>query len=227
MSHRKEGVVNNKNSLILFEVRRKLVHIFVGSFLSVLIYKDFYFLPACIFLIGGGFFLTFLIKKEIKIPIFYNFVLSFERKKEIEKFPLKGALLFLMGCLLSYLIFGLYFASKEVAIVAILTLAIGDSIVAIYGTSFGKLKFPISEKKHIDATILGIILNTIIIYFIFKIEFAAVFLASFVSLFLEYIVPFEKIERGIVGYIFDDNILIPLISGFVFCYFISSFLRIF
>lgn len=200
----------------VFEIRRKIVHIFVGSFLSFLIYKDFYFLPICCFLIFGGIVLAFLIKNKKKIPFLYNFVVSFERKKELKKYPLKGALLFLVGCILSYLFFGLYFGSKKIAIFSILTLAIGDSIVAIYGTSFGKLKFSISEKKHIDATIVGTFLNTIIIYLILKIDFAAIFLASFVSLFLEYILPFEKTEKGIIGYIFDDNIFVPLISGFVF-----------
>ncbi len=199
----------------IFEFRRKLVHIFVGSFLSFLIYKDFYFLPICLILIFGGAVLAFLIKKEKKIPFLYNFIVSFERKKEIEKFPMKGALLFLFGCLLSYLIFAFWLGFKIIAIGGILTLSFGDSFVALYGTLLGKIKSPIDEQKHLDATILGVIFNTILLLFILRAPLAKVFLASFLALFCEIFVPFEKIEKKPLGFIFDDNIFIPLIFGIV------------
>jgi len=212
------GVASNKLSKkkrIIFEIRRKLVHIFVGSFLSFLIYKDFFFLPICLFLIFGGIILAILIKKKIRIPIFNDFIISFEREKEIKTIPMKGALFFLFGCLLSYLIFGWRLGLKKIAIASILTLAIGDSFVALYGISFGKIKSPIDYQKHFDATIFGVFFNTILISSILHFPFLKVFLASFFALIGEIVIPFEKIENTKFGFVFDDNIFLPLAFGFL------------
>lgn len=193
---------------ILFEVRRKSVHIIFGGLISFLIFQDLFFLPFWVGVLFLGLLISLFLKKGGRIPLFNDFVFSFEREKEIKKAPLKGALLFLSGCILSFIIF-----DKYIAIAAIMTLFLGDTIVALYGLSFGRIKSPTSSKKHIDATFVGVFLNTIFISFLLFFSFWQVFLASAIALFAESLIPFDKLEDGFFGIIFDDNIFVPLIFG--------------
>jgi len=191
--------INNKKSL---EFRRKSIHIFFGTLLSFLIYFDLFYLP---FWIG---FLIFVIIfsfvfKNYKIPFISSFILSFEREDEKTYLPLRGVITFILGCILAYLLF----PEKLVVISAILTLFVGDSTVALYGVSFGKIKYPWAPKKHVDASLAGIILNSIFISIFFPFP-KALFASIFTFFFESFDIRFNSIP-------FDDNIFLPLLTGFV------------
>ena len=199
---------NKKKRQFIFEVRRKAVHVAFGTTIAFLIYYELFFLPLWLAILLLGFLLSHFLKKGFKLPFLHDFVFSFGREKEIKKYPLKGALFFLLGGILSYIIF-----EPEVAVFAILTLIVGDTTAALYGIYFGKIKSPINPKKHIDATFVGVFANTFFALVILPFAFWQVFLASLIGLFSESIMPFDKVEGGIIGFFFDDNIFIPLIVG--------------
>jgi dolichol kinase len=195
---------------IIFELKRKSVHIILGAIIAFLIHYNLFFLPLWLAILFLGMIGAYLLKKEERIPLIHNFIVSFERKEEIKKTPLKGALLFLTGCILSYIIF-----EPSIAVVAIITLIVGDTVTALYGIYFGRIKSPVNPKKHIDATLVGVFVNTIFISILLPFPFWQIFLASLIALLAEVLLPFEKIEKGVLGVIFDDNIFVPLIAGLV------------
>lgn len=187
---------------IRFEFYRKIIHILFGSLISFLIYFDLFYLP---FWIG---FLIFVIIfsfifKNYKIPFVSSFILSFEREDEKKYFPLRGIITFILGCILAYLLF----EEKSVILSAISTLFVGDSTVALYGLSLGKIKYPWSPRKHIDATLFGMILNSIFISIFFP--FQKALLASIFTFF------FESFDIKFNSIPFDDNIYLPILAGFI------------
>ena len=159
-------------------------------------------------------FASFFIKKGGKIPIFQEFILSFERKEEKKNFPLRGALFFVAGCILSHIIF-----DSQIAVAAIITLIVGDTIAALYGLSLGKVKSPTNSQKHLDAAFVAATANTFFLSFLLSFPLGIIFLASITAFFSESLIPFEKMEMGILGLIINDNILIPLIFG-LFLFFV-------
>jgi len=88
---------------IINDIGRKIIHIFTGVTLLVLIYFD----------IIGLYFLTFisiisiilsLIYKKHKIPLLTIFIENFDEKNG-ENFPGKGFIVFCLGVLLSVILF--------------------------------------------------------------------------------------------------------------------------
>lgn len=194
-----------------FEIRRKSIHFLFGVLISFLIYYDLFSFLNWLLVLIAGFAASNMLKGSHKKSWLSQFILSCERKEEKERMPLLGTLTFLLGCLLSFVLF-----EKIVVISAITTLFFGDSVLAIYGTYFGRIKNPFfNREKHLDATALGIILNSVVIYFVFPLAFFKVFFASFVSISYETFVPFKKFKNGFLRFIFDDNIIIPLLFGAV------------
>jgi len=200
--------INNKKSL---ELRRKIIHIVFGSLLSFLIYFDLFFLPFWIGFLISVIIVSLLLKEykprskfALKIwKPFSNFILYFEREDEKIYLPLRGVITFILGCLLSYLLF----AEKSIVVSTIFTLFIGDSTVALYGVFFGKLKYPWSPRKHVDASLVGIILNSIFISIFFPLP-KALFASIFTFFFESFDIRFNSIP-------FDDNIFLPLLTGLV------------
>ena len=216
---------------VLFEIRRKAIHAILGMAFCFLIYFDLFFPLFWLGILIFGIFLSFLLKRhrnywavskasgsrsEANIDQrswwetwLLSSLFSFEREEEIKKFPLQGAISFLFGCILSFLLF-----PKLIAISAIITLFVGDSVACFYGIYFGKIKIPWSLKKHLDAALVGAFTSAIFIFLLLNIEketfpFWKGFLASTLALI------FESLKFGQKNISIDDNILIPLISGFI------------
>lgn len=188
-----------------FEIRRKIVHILFGILISALIYFDLFSLPFWGGILILGIVFSFVLKKY-HIPYLSSFIFSFEREEEIKHFPLRGALTFLFGCILSYLLF-----PKLIAISAIITLFLGDSVACLHGIYFGKIKIPWSPKKHLDSTIIGAFCSAFLIALFFPLWKG--FLAALMAILFESTVDFGKLPNNLVRLIFDDNVFIPLISG--------------
>ncbi|NQV08395.1 hypothetical protein HQ529_00930, partial [Candidatus Woesearchaeota archaeon] len=168
----------------------------------VLIYFD---IIGSFFLIGllvFGFFLSAASLKH-KIPVIYWFLERFERPEVLKVFPGKGVLFGVFGVLISLLLF-----EKDIALAAIMILALGDSFGALIGP-FGNIKHPkpFSQKKFIEGSIVAFLAGFIgAMLFVNPLE---AFIASFVAIF------FEVLELKMLNDKIDDNIMIPLMAGAV------------
>jgi len=124
--------------------------------------------------------------------IFFNGML---RSHELAG-KLTGASYVFIGSFISVLIF-----PKEIAILALLFTAIGDTIAALYGRKFGKLRI---WNKTIEGSLAGLIACIIIGLFFPNIPNIIKFNGAFAAMFIE-LLPIK----------IDDNLRIPLFSGIV------------
>ncbi len=117
---------------------------------------------------------------------------------------LTGASYVLIGSFIS-----ITFFPKEIAVLALLFTAIGDTAAALYGRKFGKLRF---WNKTLEGSIAGLIACIIITLFFPQIPNIIKFSGAFAAMFIE-LLPIN----------IDDNLRIPLFSGFVM-YILSNFI---
>ncbi|MCK4904320.1 MAG: phosphatidate cytidylyltransferase [Candidatus Marinimicrobia bacterium] len=117
------------------------------------------------------------------------------RSHELEG-KLTGASYVLIGSFISVAIF-----PKEIAILALLFAAIGDTVAALYGRKFGKIRI---WNKTLEGSIVGLIACFIITLFFPQIPNIIKFSGAFAAMFIE-LLPIN----------IDDNLRIPLLSGFV------------
>lgn len=184
------------------ELGRQIIHLSVGVILVVMFYFDI-LSPLAVFLgiiIGG---LASIISKRRPLPIFSFFLKYFERKEEKE-FPGRGMIYFFVGVLLVIQLF-----EKDIAMAAIMILALGDSISHLYGEKFGKLKnlFNGKSKKLFEGTLAGTVAG-----FLGAVIFVPIpeaFLASSAAMIA------EVIEIDLNGKSLNDNLIIPLVAGTV------------
>ncbi|MEE9572874.1 MAG: diacylglycerol/polyprenol kinase family protein [Candidatus Neomarinimicrobiota bacterium] len=125
------------------------------------------------------------------------------RSHELEG-KLTGASYVLIGSFLSVAIF-----PKEIAVLALLFTAVGDTAAALYGKKFGKLRL---WNKTLEGSIAGLIACLIIILFFPQIPNIIKFSGAFAAMFIE-LLPIK----------IDDNLRIPLFSGFIM-YILSNFI---
>jgi len=186
--------------LTKLEVKRQSMHILLGIVLVLLLSFDlinavFLFI---LFIIG---LILSLSSKKLNIPIIHQFLKTFDREKDIEKFPGKGAVFYVLGAFLVVLIF-----PKNVALASIMVLALGDSVSRLIGP-YGYLKHPFHNEKFIEGAIAG----TIAGFFgaLLFVSWLPALLASIAAMLL------EGPELKIKGFKIDDNLTIPLVSGFL------------
>ena len=185
---------------IKLEIKRQPFHILLGLLLIALIYHDILkpigLLIAIIVVIIGSFFL-----KKTKPKIAYKILGFIERKDALEKFPGKGLIAYLIGSLLALVLF-----EKDIAMAAIIILALGDSFSRLMGP-FGKIKHPFNDKKFLEGVIAGMVAAGLGAMLLVKpLEAIA---ASFFAMLL------EGINLKLFKFKIDDNITIPVIAGFV------------
>ncbi len=125
------------------------------------------------------------------------------RSHELEG-KLTGASYVLIGSFLSVAIF-----PKEIAVLALLFTAVGDTAAALYGKKFGKLRI---WNKTLEGSIAGLIACLTIILFFPQIPNIVKFSGAFAAMFIE-LLPIK----------IDDNLRIPLFSGIVM-YILSNFI---
>ena len=183
------------------EIKRKLFHIIIG--LLVIVLLDIKILNVLILsiILLLGIISSILIKKKIKIPLIYWFLNKMDRDEDLKNFPGKGPIFFVLGCILSLLLF-----EKNLALASIMVLTIGDAVSLLFGINFGRTVNPLNKKKLIEGTIIGILLSTIAATLFLNLREA--FIASLFGMII------ESIELRITKkIIIDDNITVPLIAG--------------
>jgi len=111
---------------------------------------------------------------------------------------------FFVGVLLAIQLF-----DQNIALAAIMVLALGDSVSHIIGAQFGKLRniFNIKSKKLFEGTVAGTIAG-----FIGAASFVPIpeaFLGSFAAMIAE-VIQIDLNETTL-----DDNMIVPLVAGTV------------
>jgi dolichol kinase len=186
------------------ELQRKAVHA-----TSVLIVILYYVLPKeAIVLLLTVFLILFLevefirIDLKLKLPLFHKLY----REKEAES--LSGNVFFLIGALIAISAF-----SKEIAVAAILMTTFGDSAAALVGKRFGKTWIPKLENRAVEGCMAEFLVD-LLIGFVFIDPWLVILVMAGTATIVETVV--RKM---------DDNLLIPLFSGFnaqILTYIIAS-----
>ncbi|HIH33685.1 MAG TPA: hypothetical protein HA282_02355 [Nanoarchaeota archaeon] len=191
----------NANGGLWFEIKRQLVHVLLGLLVLISALKDrestLWFLLVLI-LIGV---LLSLLQLKFRFALVESLLRKFEREKYRKRFPFKGALFFLTGCLLVLKIF-----SFDIALASIAILTFSDSVSHVIGL-YGKRKNPLNTTKNIEGAFAGFVAGTIAGAFF--VPFALALFASLASMFAEAL-SFKLQEEDV-----DDNVIIPLVAGTV------------
>ncbi len=127
--------------------------------------------------------------------IFGKFFNRMLRSHELDG-RLTGASYILIGSFIAVVIF-----PKDIAVLALLFTAIGDTAAALYGRKYGKLRI---WNKTLEGSIVGLITCVIIALFFPQIPNILKFSGAFAAMFIE-LLPIN----------IDDNLRIPLFSGIV------------
>lgn len=182
-----------------FEIRRQLGHALTGVIIVGLIHFGYIEAPilAMILVLGG---LFSLIAKKRTVPLLHKILAYFERPRHIKNFPGKGSFFMVFGALIALLTF-----QKDIALAAIMIMAIGDSVTNIVGGYFGKRRYFYNQKKKLEGTVFGIIFATLAAN-IFIPLFPA-FIGSLTGILA------ESLPLKIGRFEIDDNVVIPLVAG--------------
>ena len=176
------------------EFFRQIVHIVFGTIfvaLTVFFGIGFTLQMLILFFIFGA-IISFLIMKKKKIPFFSEIVGIAGRGNEKE-LPGQGALLFFLGAIITMALF----SRTEIVIGALIVLVYGDGFATVVGKSFGKTK--LLNSKTLEGTLAGIISSAILLSLFFPLN------VSIITAVIGMLAEFLPI---------DDNLTIPIISGF-------------
>ena len=185
---------------IRLEIKRQSFHILLGLLLIALVYYDI-LTPLFLAIIIPILIIVSLIIRKVKPKTVYNLLGFVERKDDLEQFPGKGLIAYLIGALLVIILF-----EKDIAIASIVILALGDSFSRLIGP-FGRIKHPFNNTKFLEGVIAGAIAASLgAMLFIKPIE---AIIASTLAMLL------EGIDIKLLKFKINDNITIPLIAGFI------------
>ena len=182
------------------EIIRKAIHLSINSFIP-LVYL-FLNIPKLWMAVATGIGSIVIVIIDIGrtrngwiSKIFGKLFNKMLRSHELEG-KLTGASYVFIGSFISISIF-----PKEIAVLALLFTAIGDTVAALYGRKFGKLRI---WNKTLEGSLAGLIICFIIALFFPQIPNIIKFSGAFAAMFIE-LLPIK----------IDDNLRIPLFSGIV------------
>lgn len=186
------------------ELNRKLVHL-----TSVTIPIGIYFLPKrtsiqLLFLLTV-LFLSIEILRMVHRPtskIFYTLFGPMLRRKE--RFTLTGSTTLLMASLVCVLLF-----QKPIAVAVLCFLIVGDTMAALVGKSFGRIKV---FRKTLEGSLACFFTCLIVVLAVPRMEFTVGLVGALVATLIE-LLPIPL----------DDNFLIPILSGAAMQYTLTLF----
>jgi dolichol kinase len=191
--------MGDKIRLNMLEIRRQLLHIFVG-FLTLSLIMVGVLSPLLLFLIIVLCSILSVLARWQRLPVVSWFLENFEREKQREKFPGKGFISFFVGVLLAVKLF-----EPSIAYAAIMVLTLGDSVSHMIGIHLGRIRNPLNGIKSIEGNLAGGLAGFMGAVFFVSPGLAVV--GSFGAMLVEAIQ--IKMNEGIV----DDNIIVPLVAG--------------
>lgn len=207
------------------EVKRQLFHLGLGLFFVFLLYygtiellgslppfRLFIFFPSVtrvLFVILLLCIPLIPLSRKYKVPGIESLLDHFEREKDRELFPGKGAFFFAFGAFIVSLFF-----EKSIILASLIILSLGDSISHLIGR-YGKVNHPLSDSKRIEGHIVGILLGGLGACLF--VPFLPAFFTAFIAMITEGINFGKKID-----WFLDDNLMVTLVSG-ITLYFILKF----
>ena len=178
---------------LIHELKRKAIHL--TSIAIVLCYYIFgqqaVLLLLTVYLIAILEIEYFRIEWGKKLPIVHDLF----REKETDQ--LGGHVFFTMGCIIAISIF-----PEEIASAAILMTTFGDASAAIFGKAFGKTWIPGLTDRAVEGCAAEFIVDIVI---------GAIFLSNWLLIFV--MAGTATVVETLANKM-DDNLLIPLFSGF-------------
>lgn len=183
---------------LIFELKRKVVHLLSLIFLIIYIAVAFLFNKKIALLSLTFILIIFLILdyyrivKKKKIPLFN----IFWRKEEENR--LGGNVYFLIGIILSFAFF-----DYSIALTALLMATFGDMAAALIGIRFGKHYLKKHKNKAWEGIIAQFLVDLIICLFIIN--------SLIISLGMALVATFVETKFRHI----DDNLSIPIFSGFI------------
>jgi phytol kinase len=186
------------------EVGRQIMHAGIGVLLAAMYYFDILSSLAVFLGIIIGVLISFICKRVDNFPVFSWFLKHYEREEEKKSFPGKGLIFYFVGILLVMQLF-----EKNIALAAILILALGDSVSHLYGASVGKIRniFNGDGKKLLEGTLAGTVAGALGAMLFIPIPEAVI--GSFAAMM------FEVVKIDFNDKTLDDNIVVPLVAGTV------------
>ena len=184
-------LLNYKN-----EIFRKLIHL-TSLFIPILyIYTDYTFFIFFLFIIS---FIILIINKNYNIyfskyTVFKYFISDVIRKYENNN--LWGATYLIIGFLFISIIF-----DKNIAITSMIITSISDSLAAIVGIKYGKIR--IFNNKSIEGFYVFLIATFSILYILITLNIIYLLFISILISISELLTPTKY-----------DNLIIPIISSF-------------
>lgn len=191
------------------EIKRKIAHLCTGLFI-VITYNYKFLSQKHIFFLIIFFGILSIICLKFKLPIAEFLLKNFERKKYVKKFPFKGMIFFLGGCLLVIKLF-----PEDIALASIMILTFGDSTSYLVGRFLGKTKLVFNGLKKLEGILAGMFFA-----FLGSIVFVNYTEGFFASLFAM-IVEGAGFKIGVSD--IDDNFIVPLIAGTIMYLFRTGF----
>ncbi len=187
----------------LRELRRQLLHIGIGAVLIVLLSFELFAARHVFLLVIIGGMLSVLARLT-RIPVVSYVLDKVERPEQMQTFPGRGPLFFMVGALLVLKLF-----DKDIALASIAILTLGDSLSHLFGVHFGSTKNPF--YKHSKKLLEGTVLGAGVAFFgaLFFVPPFEALIGSFAAMIAEAI-QLELNRRPI-----DDNFIIPLVAGTV------------
>lgn len=184
-----------------FELRRQVMHMVVGVSIAFLLYLGL--IGAKMLFAGivvGG--ILVILSKNFDLPIVRHFLDFFERAHSRRKFPGRGSFFLVLGSFLAVILFRL-----DIAIAAIIIMAVGDSVTNIIGRYFGEIDIPWNREKQLEGPIVGFVLAFLCSLFVVSWE-----MALFGSLAAMTV---ETWDFRVKKFLIDDNLIVPLVAGLV------------
>ena len=180
------------------EYYRKIIHIFnlVIPFTYLFILESrFQVLCILVPLTLFAIVIEYLRVRSVIIKkIFDNFFISMLRLHEMDG-KYTGATWVFIGSILTIAIF-----PKEIAVISLIYMCIGDTVAGLVGRKFGKMKF---YDKTIEGSLAGLIVCLLSGYLVqLSLPLVVVFSGAFAAMFIE-LLPIS----------IDDNISVPLFAG--------------
>jgi len=146
-------------------------------------------------LIGIGIALEYARERYKRVNIFFSRFFNFMMRNEELSGELTGATWLLLGCFFSVILF-----PKEISVISMLLLTVGDTFAAIIGILFPYGKY---KGKTISGSLGGFTLaGLIIFYFVGNINPIVLIVGSIFAMLTELLISS-----------INDNITIPIISG--------------
>lgn len=190
------------------ELRRQAVHAAFGIAIALFVKGRPSLWWILLVIASFGMAISYLLRIDGKSKILrkwkkiaFGMLSTVERKKEFAHFPGKGAIMLFAGSGITAALF------REQAPVAILVLAVGDSMSPIAGRLFGRAKhrWPFSKEKTIEGSVFGFVFACMAASVLvpFPLALAASALAMAV----------EALHLRLMKVRIDDNITIPLAAS--------------